>query len=164
MFLSFQTFGQTGLGKQCRPGSVWSRSTLFAIPSASFGCISLRKSHLVQLLGWLQQISNILGFLRHIMWSPSNTVKPHCLNLRIITAISGAQYFLLSRHFRSLTSIFALLLRIVFSLADKSNSVRPRLRQISLHSCEWKNRAIPLAPRFPSPYSSPSMVCICGSV
>ena len=37
-------------------GAVWSASTLFAIPSASFGCIILRKSHLVQLLGWLQQI------------------------------------------------------------------------------------------------------------
>ena len=30
-------FGRTGLGKQCRPRAVWSRSTLFAIPSASFG-------------------------------------------------------------------------------------------------------------------------------
>ena len=37
-------------------GSVWSGSTLFAIPSASFGCITLRKGHLAQLLGWLQQI------------------------------------------------------------------------------------------------------------
>ena len=43
--------------------AVWSGSTLFAIPSASFGCtsasfgcITLRKSHLVQLSGWLQQI------------------------------------------------------------------------------------------------------------
>ena len=27
-------------------GAVWSRSTLFAIPSASFGCITLRKHHL----------------------------------------------------------------------------------------------------------------------
>ena len=35
-------------------GAVWSGSTLFAIPSASFGCITLRKRHLVQLLGWLQ--------------------------------------------------------------------------------------------------------------
>ena len=35
-------------------GAVWSGSTLFAIPSASFGCITLRKSHLIQLLGWLQ--------------------------------------------------------------------------------------------------------------
>ena len=37
-------------------GAVWSGSTLFAIPSASFGCIIPRKSHLVKLLGWLQQI------------------------------------------------------------------------------------------------------------
>ena len=29
---------------------------LFAIPSASFECIPLRKSHLVKYLGWLQQI------------------------------------------------------------------------------------------------------------
>ena len=36
-------------------GAVWSGSTLFAIPSASFGWISLRKCHLVQLLGWIQQ-------------------------------------------------------------------------------------------------------------
>ena len=34
--------------------AVWSGSALFAIPSASFGCIILRKSHLVQLLGWLK--------------------------------------------------------------------------------------------------------------
>ena len=56
MFLSFRTdrSGQT-VQTQIR-GAVWSGSTLFAIPSASFGCISLRKSHLVQLLGWLQQI------------------------------------------------------------------------------------------------------------
>ena len=49
-------------------GAVWSGSTLFAIPAASFGCITLRKSHLVQLLGWLLQIfwvSEILGFLRY---------------------------------------------------------------------------------------------------
>ena len=29
-------------------GAVWSGATLFAIPSVSFGCITLRKSHLVQ--------------------------------------------------------------------------------------------------------------------
>ena len=34
-------------------GAVWTGSTLFAIPSASFECITLRKSDLVQLLGWL---------------------------------------------------------------------------------------------------------------
>ena len=30
------------------------------VPPASFGCITLRKSHLVQLLGWSQQISGCL--------------------------------------------------------------------------------------------------------
>ena len=56
MVLSFRTdrSGQT-VQSQIRR-AVWSGSTLFAIPSASFGCITLRKSHLVQLLGWLQQI------------------------------------------------------------------------------------------------------------
>ena len=50
--------------------AVWSGSTLFSIPSASFGCITLRKRHLVQLLGWLQQmfwVSEYLGYLRY--WS-----------------------------------------------------------------------------------------------
>ena len=42
-----ETTGQLGLGKQCSPdqtaprGAVWSGSTLFAILSASFGCINL---------------------------------------------------------------------------------------------------------------------------
>ena len=51
-FLSFRTdrFGQR-VQSQIR-----SESTLFAIPFASFGCINIRKIHLVQLLGWLQQI------------------------------------------------------------------------------------------------------------
>ena len=43
-------------------GAVWSGSTLFATPSASFGCITLRKSHLVQLFGWLQQILGVRTF------------------------------------------------------------------------------------------------------
>ena len=54
MILSFRTDtpGQT-VQTQIRLllGAVWSGSTLFAIPSASFGCITLRKSLLVQLLG-----------------------------------------------------------------------------------------------------------------
>ena len=39
MILNFQT----GLGKQYRPrsGAVWSGSSLFTVPSASFGCIAL---------------------------------------------------------------------------------------------------------------------------
>ena len=48
------------LGIQCRlRWAVWSGSTLFAIPSAPFGLITLWKSHIVQILEW-QQI-NILG-------------------------------------------------------------------------------------------------------
>ena len=50
--------------------TVWSGSTLFAYPSASFGCITLRKSHLVQLLGWLQQIfcmPKYLGNLQYVV-------------------------------------------------------------------------------------------------
>ena len=37
----------------------------------------------------------------------------------------------------------------------KSNGVNPRLEQIELQICEWKNNAIPLVPKFPSPYSIP---------
>ena len=36
--------------------AVWSGSTLFAIPSASFGLITLWYSHVVQILEWLQRI------------------------------------------------------------------------------------------------------------
>ena len=52
-------FGQTGRGQTVQTHIrllLWSGSTLFGISSAPFGCITLRKSHLVQLLGWLQQI------------------------------------------------------------------------------------------------------------
>ena len=35
-------------------GAVWSGSTLFAIPSALFGLITLCYSHIVQILEWLQ--------------------------------------------------------------------------------------------------------------
>ena len=47
-------------------GAVWSGSTLFAIPSASFGCITLTKRHLVQLLGWLQQIFWVSEYLGNL--------------------------------------------------------------------------------------------------
>ena len=43
------------------------RSPLFAIPSASFGLITLWYSHIVQILEWLQQffwVSEYLGNLR----------------------------------------------------------------------------------------------------
>ena len=48
-------------------GAIWSGSTLFAIPSAPFGCIILWYSHLVKILEWLQQffqVSEFLGILR----------------------------------------------------------------------------------------------------
>ena len=57
-------------------GAVWSGSTLFTIPSSSFGLINLWQSHIVQILEWLQQIfwvSEYLGNLRcmsHIVWEP----------------------------------------------------------------------------------------------
>ena len=56
MILSFPTdmpgqTVQTQIGLLC-----WSGSTLFAIPSASFGLITLWQSHIVQILEWLQQI------------------------------------------------------------------------------------------------------------
>ena len=63
-------------------GAVWSGSTLFAIPSASFGCITLRKHHLVQLLGWLQQIfwlSEILGFYSNIFFFFLRNLRHHSL-------------------------------------------------------------------------------------
>ena len=44
------SFGQTSLDKQCRPRSVWSGSTLFAIPSASFGLITLYLNKSVSIL------------------------------------------------------------------------------------------------------------------
>ena len=78
-------------------GAVWSGSTLFAIPSASFGCITLRKRHPVQLLGWLQQMfwaSEYLGSLPIRMftvhgsrwwswWSLRKYLPTHCIILWI---------------------------------------------------------------------------------
>ena len=49
-------------------GAVWSGSALFAIPSASFGLITLWQSHIVQTFEWLQQmfwVSENLGSLRY---------------------------------------------------------------------------------------------------
>ena len=51
---------------QTAPRGVWSGSTLFAIPSASFRLITVWKGHIVQILGWLQQniwVSEYLGNL-----------------------------------------------------------------------------------------------------
>ena len=69
MILSFKTDmpGQTVDPDQTAPReAVWSGSTLFAIPSASFRSINLWHSLVVQILEWLQQIfrmSEFLGFL-----------------------------------------------------------------------------------------------------
>ena len=55
------------LGQTAPRGAVWSGSTQFAIPSASFELITLWYSHIVQMLAWLQQIfwvSEYLGNLR----------------------------------------------------------------------------------------------------
>ena len=52
---------------QTAPRAVWSGSTLFAIPSPSFGCISLWKIHMSQIFGLLQyifRVSEFLGVLR----------------------------------------------------------------------------------------------------
>ena len=51
-FLDGQVWANSEDPDQTAPTeAVWSGSTLFAIPSVFFGCISLRKRHLVQLLG-----------------------------------------------------------------------------------------------------------------
>ena len=55
-------------------------------------------------------------------------------------------------------------LRASISFLLRSKGVSPRLWQMALHLCEWKNRAIPWVPRLPSPYSEPPAVWICGSV
>ena len=100
MFLSFRTdrFGQTAQTQiRLLLGAVWSGSTLFAISSASFGCISVRKSHLVQLLMWLQQIfvcpkfkgfngNSQLGFMAHI----ANTITVmSCRSVTLLTLLLG---------------------------------------------------------------------------
>ena len=70
----FYVLGQVGLSKQCRPRSdcfkeaVWSGSTLFTIPSASFGYIYAMLHQTFQFLGQLWQlfkVSQILEFLRY---------------------------------------------------------------------------------------------------
>ena len=68
MILSFWTDKSGKTVHQTAPrGAVWSGSTLFACPSASFGCIILHESHLAQILGCIQQIfwvSELLGLLQ----------------------------------------------------------------------------------------------------
>ena len=58
-------------------GAVWSGATLFAIPSESFGLITLWQSHIVQILEWLQQmfwVSEYLGNLRYTICPLENSV------------------------------------------------------------------------------------------
>ena len=65
MILSFRTDRSEQIVQAQR--SIWSWSTLFAIPSATFERIILWYSHLVQHLRWLQQmfwVSECFGFLR----------------------------------------------------------------------------------------------------
>ena len=62
-------FSDIRLGKQCRPRSFWSGSTLFAIPSACFGCNTLMVEPLCSNFRGLQQIfqvSEYLGLLRYL--------------------------------------------------------------------------------------------------
>ena len=45
----------------------------------------------------------------------------------------------------------SVLLSSVLSSVVRSKGERPRLLQMRLHWWEWKNRAMPLVPRLPSP-------------
>ena len=49
MYCNDPKFSEIGMGKKWR-AAVWSGSTLFAIPSAFFGLITLWYSHIVQIL------------------------------------------------------------------------------------------------------------------
>ena len=101
MFLSFQTDRSGKTVQTQMRGAVWSGSTLFAVPSASFGWITLRKSHLVQLLGWLQQIfrcPNIKGHfgyspvsLFNILWFIESNLLPFN-DLRLIVSIYSTHF------------------------------------------------------------------------
>ena len=56
-------------------GAVWSGSTLFAIPSAPFGLITLWWDHIVQILEWLQQIFWVSEYLGNLWYmAKANTV------------------------------------------------------------------------------------------
>ena len=79
-------------------GVVWSGTTLFAIPSASFGRITLCAllNYLVQILGWLQQffgwkcvwIFTVLGNMSRDMTKPTKWV---CAQHRLRSAWASAQ-------------------------------------------------------------------------
>ena len=89
-------------------GAVWSGSTLFAIPSASFGCITLRKRHLVQLLGWLQQsfwVSEYLGNLRYFFYKKiSESVCTLKMSARVLNTPGDVRPLNKKRDYRSLVA------------------------------------------------------------
>ena len=67
MILSFRT-DRSEQTVSTQRGAIWCWSKLFAIPSASFGCITLWIIHISQLLGYLQVFLpgvRILGVLRY---------------------------------------------------------------------------------------------------
>ena len=89
MILSFRTDmpGQIVQSHIRLLGAVWSGSTLFAIPSASFGHITLWYSHIFQILEWLEQIfgvSEYLGNLRYIYVLTWQGLKKTFIHLYII--------------------------------------------------------------------------------
>ena len=55
---------------------LWSRSTLFAMPSAWFGLITLWQSNTVQILEWLQQIFGVSKYLGNLKYLHSQKVEP----------------------------------------------------------------------------------------
>ena len=65
MILSFRT-DRSEQTVQTQIRAVWSGSTLFAIASASFGIITLCKSHIAQILEWLQQIFGVSEYLGNL--------------------------------------------------------------------------------------------------
>ena len=83
MFLNFRTDRSV----QTDPRAVWSGSTLFAIPSASSWCISLRLNHFVQMLGLQQmfQVSELLGFVWYINFSVSKIFWFYCTHVILET-------------------------------------------------------------------------------
>ena len=71
MILSFRTdMPEQTVQTQIRLllGAVWSGSTLFAIPSESFGLITLWQSHIVQILEWLQEIVWVSEYLGNLQY------------------------------------------------------------------------------------------------
>ena len=100
MFLSFRTDRSGQTVQTLIRGAFLSGSILFAIYSASVGCITLRKSHLIQLLGWLLQIFGYpkfndfygicrfcLFFLHNYTRSTPKNAHTFDVTFRILTAL-----------------------------------------------------------------------------